>query len=989
MLYYILAHIPSKELEIQNRGIRVVERMSLNIKDRQNHYQKSIANFECQYLMNNLLRDTNNIGLGHTLFSEACMNDFPKSIQKKNKQILRDFNKLYNRLHKKNLGQDGSYPLSREKEGKIFERWVDSLQTHYNFKGDLDSMKSALAKSMTSIDPNSKIQLFDSSEVNDFLVYKLILNQGRLSEFLGLTAKDFMQEIKQYEFFEDIILVDHNSETVVDSSVLGIKYFAFADGKYLDVDVKDSQGNKIGKAPVDTTKKLNGVLGIFFLIMYKYYYLNLANSASLYFSIITAGALINYRILSLSQIENPDIEYLIYKYRISMFEVILAALTIMWTAAFFLIEESNHVLIAMPVLLLVTYVIRISYDWKKEKSKQNDEEFDFRYFRKLINWVQNSKEQEANKAHRNYSPFYLHGFTWIILVSLIPTLIFFKPIYNHHHLKRVRHDMQKEYFYRVTTQQWKSNKISSFPLHKEHSANDKIQENVATKNLIDFISFYLGNDAEKLKGLDKSKNLKIDIYKEKNKGVRYFSLYMNPYEKYYDKNNIEPATVVTFRAPILNNHDKRQAVFFWSIIIATLVLLYITIVQLSEKFFHLKLLENLKTVAPDKHTGDDIHESIKGLGSLQQAEKYFMLTGLPFSGKNTVLRKHLGDEAYNKAYHIDCLSSLEKFTEKIDEKELATNNVIINNFDHRIHDFEHNKLKLDLLEHILGIRTVKNRDKVLALVTNFDIYQIIEVYQQKIDNLKIKADPESKPDIESYSKTMNRWSSALIGFTKHVIPLTSEKLEDVADETEDKQEKRSKKKKEIEKVIDKELNFGEWLPTLKPHMKNYMEAFPDDESLSHADLEDNINNEIRSKSENYYFSIWNSCSKDEKFLLYDLAQDGLINAANVSTITSLTRKGIITIDPYLKLFNNSFGEFIINSISSDDYKLIEKQKKAGTWSSYRYFVIFLVIIIVIFLSYVEQAAFTEITGLVSLGAAMVPRFLSTINSIRPRKKTAV
>ena len=410
--------------------------------------------------------------------------------------------------------------------------------------------------------------------------------------------------------------------------------------------------------------------------------------------------------------------------------------------------------------------------------------------------------------------------------------------------------------------------------------------------------------------------------------------------------------------------------------------------QLSEKFFHLKLLENLKTVAPDKHSGDDVHKSIKGLGSLQKAEKYFMLTRLPFSGKNTVLRKHLGDEAYNDAYHLDLLSSLDEFTKKLDDKQLAKNNVIINNFDHRIHDFEHNKLKLNLLEHILGIRTVKNREKVFALVTNFDIYQIIEVYQEKIDSLKLNADPESKSDIESYSKTMNRWSSALIGFTKHVIPLTSQKIEEPTNETEENAKGENEKTKEIEKVIDRELNFGEWLPTLKPHMKNFIEAFPNDESLSHADIEDNINNEIRSKSENYYFSMWNSCSKSEKFLLYDLAQDGLINAANVSTITSLTRKGIVTIDPYLKLFNNSFGEFIINSISSEDYKQIEKQKKAGTWSSYRYFVIFLVIVIVIFLSYVEQQAFTEITGLVSLGAALAPRVITMISSITNRKKIA-
>jgi hypothetical protein len=140
-------------------------------------------------------------------------------------------------------------------------------------------------------------------------------------------------------------------------------------------------------------------------------------------------------------------------------------------------------------------------------------------------------------------------------------------------------------------------------------------------------------------------------------------------------------------------------------------------------------------------------------------------------------------------------------------------------------------------------------------------------------------------------------------------------------------------------------------------------------------------------AENYYFSLWNSFSKEEKFILLDLAQDDLINTANEKVIKNLIRKGVIVLNPNLQIFNKSFANFILESISEEESNQFELEaRKGGIWNSYKYLVIFLVIIIVIFLSFVEEQAFTQLTGIVSLGAAMMPKILSTIGSFTNKRK---
>src|SRR4029078_5006091 len=65
----------------------------------------------------------------------------------------------------------------------------------------------------------------------------------------------------------------------------------------------------------------------------------------------------------------------------------------------------------------------------------------------------------------------------------------------------------------------------------------------------------------------------------------------------------------------------------------------------------------------------------------------------------------------------------------------------------------------------------------------------------------------------------------------------------------------------------------------------------------------------------FYMYMWQSLTKEEKFLLYDLAEDGLVNPFDDYNLILLISKGlVIREDGIRKIFNNGFRNFILTAI---------------------------------------------------------------------------
>jgi hypothetical protein len=74
--------------------------------------------------------------------------------------------------------------------------------------------------------------------------------------------------------------------------------------------------------------------------------------------------------------------------------------------------------------------------------------------------------------------------------------------------------------------------------------------------------------------------------------------------------------------------------------------------------------------------------------------------------------------------------------------------------------------------------------------------------------------------------------------------------------------------------------------------------------------EETITSEMLERADGYYRLVWKESSGDQKFVLAQLAEDGLLNPANGRAIRQLVRKGLVTTDPQFRFMNESFRRFV-------------------------------------------------------------------------------
>lgn len=124
-------------------------------------------------------------------------------------------------------------------------------------------------------------------------------------------------------------------------------------------------------------------------------------------------------------------------------------------------------------------------------------------------------------------------------------------------------------------------------------------------------------------------------------------------------------------------------------------------------------------------------------------------------------------------------------------------------------------------------------------------------------------------------------------------------------------------------------------------------------------------------------SLWQSLTKEEKFILYDLAEDGLVNPYDDYNLSLLIRKGIILQeDSGLRVFNNGFRHFILTSIGTGEVMKIRSQiRDNGTWNSFRIPFIIVIVAVFSFLFASQQEAYETLLKYLSVLTISVPTAL--------------
>lgn len=140
---------------------------------------------------------------------------------------------------------------------------------------------------------------------------------------------------------------------------------------------------------------------------------------------------------------------------------------------------------------------------------------------------------------------------------------------------------------------------------------------------------------------------------------------------------------------------------------------------------------------------------------------------------------------------------------------------------------------------------------------------------------------------------------------------------------------------------------------------------------------------IQSVSQIQFFSIWNGLEIREQYLIYDLAQDGLANYRNIKVVDNLIYKGILKYDNLqLKLFNDSFKNFVLTNIDKEESLRIERDaKRSGNWSNLQLPFIMVIFALFAFLFITEQEIFNDIIAWLGTALISLPLLLRAVAGV--------
>ena len=173
-------------------------------------------------------------------------------------------------------------------------------------------------------------------------------------------------------------------------------------------------------------------------------------------------------------------------------------------------------------------------------------------------------------------------------------------------------------------------------------------------------------------------------------------------------------------------------------------------------------------------------------------------------------------------------------------------------------------------------------------------------------------------------------------------------------------------------MIAGELHASDYLIKYKKALDQYNEDYCMDKNVSNP--EELIVSKINMLAENYFDDLFNSCSPQEQYVLFDLAFDQIMNPKNEKAIFSLLQKGLLVKKCYkINFMNISFRRFVMSKLDKSTKAELEKKmgNESGTWQGYRATLIMVIIGLFVFIALANQDFLDNLNQLfVALGGGI-------------------
>lgn len=137
--------------------------------------------------------------------------------------------------------------------------------------------------------------------------------------------------------------------------------------------------------------------------------------------------------------------------------------------------------------------------------------------------------------------------------------------------------------------------------------------------------------------------------------------------------------------------------------------------------------------------------------------------------------------------------------------------------------------------------------------------------------------------------------------------------------------------------------------------------------------------EVGERAENYYREIWSTCTREEKLVLGQLAEEGLVNYKAKTTLRRLMARGLVRREPHFVLMNETFRRFVLSSFSRTEVAALEEDSITSAWDAIRWPFLALLVGSLAFLFVTQHELFNTTVGVITAVAAAVPAVVKMAN----------
>ncbi|WCT10639.1 hypothetical protein [Mucilaginibacter jinjuensis] len=359
------------------------------------------------------------------------------------------------------------------------------------------------------------------------------------------------------------------------------------------------------------------------------------------------------------------------------------------------------------------------------------------------------------------------------------------------------------------------------------------------------------------------------------------------------------------------------------------------------------------------------------------------LIGSPGSGKMKKIMDLINGKAPDKMMGDNTLKKINYYVADMilmpNDKDIAENDtdwtdlkkdaldpkydlVIVDHFGYDIKNPVSNRLKLNFLEELLQ----DNPRKVIIISTVHPINFLDSLNSQQAAYAAMATSGASDANTPAPNRApehdLERWHVLLGHFKIAIQKLNSEDVTpDVNDPT-------------WQKILMYETRSGHFFDNMgKPIADMLAKRVTDKNKVGIESL----SIKLGITAHYFYMYMWQSLTKEEKFLLYDLAEDGLVNPYDDYNLILLICKGlIIRENGILKIFNHGFRNFILTAIGGTEAMQIQRQiRDNGNWSKLKVPLVILIVAVLIFLLASQQETYTTLVKYLTAIAVGVPTVL--------------